>query len=143
MSCFFCDEIQRIRDNQNNRLVAELPESYVLLKSSEIFPGYCLVVSKEHHEQLPELPEEKQLAIFADVIKVAEAIYSNLKPQRINYECLGNLVAHLHWHVIPRYNNDPLPEGPIWQIDKSLRDQNNEPSELAELKDKLSKRIKF
>lgn len=142
MSCYFCDEIQRIRDNQNNRLVAELTESYVLLKSCELFPGYCLVVSKEHHEQLPELPKEKQLAIFADVISVAEAIYSELKPQRINYECLGNLVSHIHWHVVPRYNNDLLPEGPIWNIDKSLREEGNKPSELKLLIDKLSKRLR-
>lgn len=141
MSCYFCDEITKIKGNQNESLIAELSETYVLLKSSKLFPGYCLVITKEHFEQLPELPQARQMKIFADVSKVAEAIYSELKPQRINYECLGNLVSHIHWHVIPRYGNDPLPEGPVWQIDKTFRDQGNETNELRKLKDRLSKKL--
>jgi diadenosine tetraphosphate (Ap4A) HIT family hydrolase len=141
VSCYFCDEIQRIKDNQNDKLVAELPETYVLLKSSKLFPGYCLVVAKEHCEHLPELSKEKQLAMFADVITVANTIASELKPQRMNYECLGNLVPHIHWHVVPRYNDDPEPKGPIWKIDKSIRDQPNNTGELKQLMSRLTTKI--
>lgn len=141
MTCYFCDEIKKIKDNHNDKFVAELHETYVLLKSSKLFPGYCLVVAKEHCENLSNLRKEKQLAMFADVIHVADAVYPELKPRRINYECLGNSVPHIHWHVIPRYGNDPLPEGPIWNIDKSLRDEGNEASELQLLKERLSQKI--
>jgi len=141
MSCYFCNQIAAIENGQADNLIAELPETYVFLKSSKLFPGYCLVVSKEHLEQLPELPTEKQLQIFRDVSVVGNAIYAEQNPQRLNYECLGNLVAHIHWHIIPRYKSDLLPEGPVWKIDKSMRDEGNEASELAQLKKRLSKKI--
>ena len=35
-------------------------------------------------------------------------------PARVNYACLGNLVTHVHWHVIPRHAGDPEPQHPIW-----------------------------
>lgn len=142
MSCYFCDEIQKAKDNRSENFLSELSETFVFLKDSKLFPGYCLVVSKEHHEQLPELPKEKQMAIFADVCHVAGVVYSELSPQRINYECLGNLVSHIHWHVVPRYKDDPLPHGPIWQIDKSLREAGNESSELTQIKMKLANRLR-
>ena len=35
-------------------------------------------------------------------------------PVRINYECLGNVAPHVHWHVIPRHANDPTPTQTVW-----------------------------
>lgn len=35
-------------------------------------------------------------------------------PIRINYECLGNVVAHVHWHLIPRRASDPDPGATVW-----------------------------
>ncbi len=141
MPCYFCDQIQKAKDNRSENFLSELSETFVFLKDSKLFPGYCLVVSKEHYEQLPELPQEKQADIFTDVCRVAEVIYSELSPQRINYECLGNLVPHIHWHVVPRYKDDPLPHGPIWQIDKSLREESNEASRLTQIKKKLADKL--
>jgi diadenosine tetraphosphate (Ap4A) HIT family hydrolase len=37
-----------------------------------------------------------------------------LAPDKINLASLGNVVAHVHWHVIPRYDDDPEPRNPIW-----------------------------
>lgn len=35
-------------------------------------------------------------------------------PDHMNIESLGNVVAHLHWHIIPRYRTDPRWGQPIW-----------------------------
>ena len=56
---------------------------------------------------------------------IASAVVSLFGPVRINYECLGNQVAHVHWHVIPRHADDPDPRNPIWgwpaeRLDASL-----------------------
>jgi diadenosine tetraphosphate (Ap4A) HIT family hydrolase len=37
-----------------------------------------------------------------------------LRPDKINLASLGNMVAHLHWHVIPRFADDPHFPQPIW-----------------------------
>jgi diadenosine tetraphosphate (Ap4A) HIT family hydrolase len=74
-------------------------------------------VLRDHVEHLDDLDQPRQLEIFADVARVARAIRSltTASPRpRINYECLGNVVPHLHWHVIPRHADDPFPRQPVW-----------------------------
>jgi diadenosine tetraphosphate (Ap4A) HIT family hydrolase len=39
----------------------------------------------------------------------------------MNYEALGNSVAHLHWWLTPRHRDDPHPRGPIWEDADFLR----------------------
>ena len=36
------------------------------------------------------------------------------RPDKVNYELLGNMVPHMHWHVVPRFRTDPLWPRPIW-----------------------------
>ncbi|AYG61703.1 hypothetical protein CCGE525_22715 (plasmid) [Rhizobium jaguaris] len=38
----------------------------------------------------------------------------------MNVAFFGNLWAHVHWNIIPRYGNDPLPEDSIWTLDRNL-----------------------
>jgi diadenosine tetraphosphate (Ap4A) HIT family hydrolase len=52
---------------------------------------------------------------MADDIYLSEqAIMSEFKPDHINIASIGQLVPHLHWHIIPRYLDDPRWGGPIW-----------------------------
>jgi len=34
----------------------------------------------------------------------------------MNYELLGNQIAHIHWHLIPRRADDPAPRQPVWTV---------------------------
>jgi len=76
---------------------------------------------------------------------VAEAVYQAFKPEKLNYELLGNSDDfHLHWHIFPRYNDDPRPEGPVWWIDRDIRcNENTRPSnkDLTVYKKKLLKEL--
>ena len=56
-------------------------------------------------------------AYAADLHRVVHAIVSVCKPDHMNIESLGNLMPHLHWHVIPRYKNDGRWGQPIWAPD--------------------------
>jgi diadenosine tetraphosphate (Ap4A) HIT family hydrolase len=49
-----------------------------------------------------------------EVSSVAEALYDIFKPTKINYELLGNMVPHIHWHIVPRFMSEPLWPRPIW-----------------------------
>jgi len=51
---------------------------------------------------------------------VSEAVQNAFKSVKINCESLGNFCSHVHWHIIPRYENDPLPEKAICNIDRSV-----------------------
>ena len=46
--------------------------------------------------------------------QVAEAVFRAFAPRKLNYELLGNSEAHLHWHLFPRYADDPNPLWPVW-----------------------------
>ncbi|MNC89752.1 hypothetical protein D3C83_57330 [compost metagenome] len=48
------------------------------------------------------------------VFGVEAGLRELLRPDKINLASLGNAVPHLHWHVIPRFRNDPHFPSPIW-----------------------------
>lgn len=102
-------------------LIAALPRTFVVLGSNQGLPGWCVLILREHREHLSDLQRGEQLAIFDEVCRVADAIRTafptsgpNSAPPRINYECLGNQVHHIHWHVIPRHADDPDPRNAVW-----------------------------
>jgi diadenosine tetraphosphate (Ap4A) HIT family hydrolase len=48
------------------------------------------------------------------VFAVEEAIRHVMHPDKINIAALGNMVPHIHWHVIPRYKDDAFFPGSVW-----------------------------
>jgi len=113
-SCFACDRIQSIKQGKNPYFVKELSESYLVLEDHQPTLGWCILLLKDHHEHLGELSKKRAERLFRDVFWTAAAIKKTLKPVRINYECLGNTLHHIHWHIIPRHKNDPTPLLPVW-----------------------------
>lgn len=114
MSCSACERIARIPQDKNPDFVATLAETHVTLADEQAYPGYCILLLKDHQEQLDQLPLERQSRLWDDVARVASGLRREFGPSRINYACLGNFLTHVHWHVIPRYENDPEPQHPIW-----------------------------
>ena len=114
MDCSACARIAAIADGTNPDFVATLAESHVTLADEQAYRGYCILLLKDHHEQLDTLPPDRQRRLWDDVTRVAAALRRELDPVRINYACLGNFVSHVHWHVIPRHADDPEPRNPIW-----------------------------
>lgn len=124
--CDLCKRLETIAgrsaDEQLRALcIARLDQCSVFLGDNQGSPGWCMLVLNEHHEHLAELPASRQSLIFAEVAKVAAAIRAMFPstgtgggPPRINYECLGNLSHHIHWHVIPRHMDDATPTQAVW-----------------------------
>jgi diadenosine tetraphosphate (Ap4A) HIT family hydrolase len=48
------------------------------------------------------------------VFQVERFLRDTLAPEKINLASLGNIVPHLHWHVIPRFTDDPHFPQPVW-----------------------------
>ncbi len=114
MDCSACDRIARIAGGKNPDFVATLSESHVTLADEQAYRGYCILLLKDHHEQLGDLSRERQARLWEDVAHVAAAVRQVCAPVRLNYACLGNFVTHVHWHVIPRYADDAEAQHPIW-----------------------------
>ena len=52
------------------------------------------------------------------VFTVEQVLYELIKPDKINLASLGNQTPHLHWHVIPRFNDDAHFPDPVWAARK-------------------------
>ncbi len=130
MTCEACDRIEQIRAGKNPRFIAELSESFVVLSDEQFYRGWCILLLKDHHEHLAALPIDRQTNLWRDVAFVAQTLTRELMPVRINYECLGNQLHHIHWHIIPRYPDDADPTMPVW-LRKDRRGNISEDEEKA------------
>jgi diadenosine tetraphosphate (Ap4A) HIT family hydrolase len=108
-----CPMCTKWNDDDDLR-IAELAQCYVLLNRDQFFPGYCFVFTKAHLTELFHLDRAVRTAVVEEVNLVAEALSALFQPAKINYELLGNMVPHMHWHIVPRFTTDPLWPRPIW-----------------------------
>ncbi|MBJ6726982.1 HIT family protein [Geomesophilobacter sediminis] len=109
-NCPICSKWEAEPENR----IAELKQTYVSLNRDQFFPGYCFVYTKEHVTELFHLDEATRNAVMAEVNAVAKALHGAFHPDKINYELLGNMAPHMHWHVLPRHSSDPLWPRPHW-----------------------------
>ncbi len=124
----------------NPYFVADLESGYAVLGDNQYVPGYTLFISKTCVPELHELAPERRSRFLDEMATVAEAVFRAFEPRKLNYELLGNSVAHLHWHLIPRYADDPKPEWPIWSNEEFLsapRVTEIAPEVLAERRQRL------
>lgn len=142
-SCEMCRRISLIKKGENPFFVAEMKTGYVVIGDSQKFRGYTLFLHKEHKEELYELAEEPKKEFLMEMSIVAEAVAKAFRPDKLNYELLGNSIRHLHWHIFPRYKNDSAANQPIWVVPKEIRDA-AVPSreEVEELKNMLRQTLK-
>jgi diadenosine tetraphosphate (Ap4A) HIT family hydrolase len=119
--CAICERILLIKKNKNPFFIKELKSSYVVLGDHQFYKGYTLLLSKVHTDELYHLESNERTQFLEDMAIVSEAVYKVFKPKKLNYELLGNTDSHLHWHIIPRYSDDPKPDVPIWIISRSIR----------------------
>jgi len=114
MGCELCHRLVRARSDQDPSLIADLDECSAVLCDNQGSRGWCVLILKRHVEHLDELDVACQQRVFGDVARIGAAIRRVFGPVRLNYECLGNQVPHVHWHIIPRHADDPTPRQTVW-----------------------------
>ncbi|MHB1653340.1 MAG: HIT family protein [Desulfitobacteriaceae bacterium] len=95
-------------------LIAELSVSKLYLNPNQRWLGYSYVVFKDHVTDLHLLSEADSNAYYQDMMRAANAIVKAFHPDKMNFDNLGNVVPHLHWHIIPRYAGDGNWRNPPW-----------------------------
>ncbi len=79
------------------------------------FPGRCVLALREHATLLEELPIETARDLALDTRDAALAIRAATGAPRINYAAFGNVVPHVHVHVIPRHGTwETAPLATAW-----------------------------
>jgi diadenosine tetraphosphate (Ap4A) HIT family hydrolase len=143
-NCFVCNRIELIKKNKNPYFVKELKTGYIVIGDYQFYEGYTLFLSKEHKKELHELEANFRKKFLEEMSVVAEVVFKTFKPEKLNYELLGNTDQHMHWHLIPRYKNDPRPETAIWAIDYKIRcneETKAKPEKIEKLKKMLLKNL--
>jgi len=108
-----CQMCSRWDDDVDLR-IKEFEYSYLVLNRDQFFPGYCLLFTKQHSTELFDLDLKTRQGMMEEVTRTAAALAAIFKPDKINYELLGNMVPHIHWHLVPRFSTEPLWPRPIW-----------------------------
>ena len=118
-----CPMCRKWNDEPEMR-IAEFKHCHVMLNRDQFFRGYCFVYTRSHLTELFHLDLQTRNGVVEEMTSVAAALFRLFNPEKINYELLGNMVPHMHWHVVPRFTTDPLWPRPIWS-------EPHEPVELA------------
>jgi diadenosine tetraphosphate (Ap4A) HIT family hydrolase len=130
--CAGCRRVRTALSGEDPAFIAELQESVVLVHEHQPLRGWVVLMLKNHAEHLGRMPVERQVRLAQDVAETAAALDRAFAPRRINYECLGNVLAHVHWHIIPRYSVpvDPGPSGPVWTFPPEVLQRPAKPDEV-------------
>lgn len=86
----------------------------VVLIADANYPGFCRVIWNAHVKEMTDLAIEDRSTLMREVCQVEAALREIMQPEKINLACLGNMVPHLHWHLIPRFTDDAHFPNPIW-----------------------------
>ncbi len=99
----------------------------VVLVDEADYPGFARVIVNAHVKEMSDLDPAALARVMAAVYAVEDALRAVMAPDKVNLASLGNVVPHLHWHVIPRFADDAHFPQPIW----GMRQRDPEAGKLA------------
>lgn len=105
------------------------------------YPGFCRVIWSAHIKEMTDLSEADRAHFMRIVFAVEAVLRELLRPEKINLASLGNLTPHLHWHVIPRFRDDPHFPNPIWGARLREPDAQGRRQPVAAIKKTLAQRL--
>jgi diadenosine tetraphosphate (Ap4A) HIT family hydrolase len=120
-ACEVCAHNRAVEVGDHRGGIARLQTGYVKLPPTQYFRGYVTFSAKTCAPELHVLSPAERRLFLEEMASVAHAMWRALAPRKLNYELLGNGVAHLHWHLFPRYDTDAHPGGPVWEDLNFLR----------------------
>jgi len=95
-------------------LVATGPAWRVIRVVDADFPAFYRVVWIAHVAEFTDLSPSDRIACMDVVARVEAVLRERLSPVKVNLAALGNMVPHLHWHVIARFDWDSHFPQPVW-----------------------------
>jgi diadenosine tetraphosphate (Ap4A) HIT family hydrolase len=88
----------------------------VIRVADEAFPAFYRVIYQRHIAEFSQLELQEQQRCMRLVAAVEGVLLSELRPTKVNLAAFGNMVPHLHWHVVARFDWDSHFPQPIWGV---------------------------
>jgi histidine triad (HIT) family protein len=133
--CIFCGIVAGEIDAE---MVLEGESTLAFLDHRPLFPGHVLLVPREHHETVEDLPPELVEPLFADARRLAGAVRTAMGSQG-TFMGVNNVVSqsvpHLHVHIVPRTRKDGL-RGFFWP-----RNPYESPEHMAETAERIRRAL--
>lgn len=107
VNCVLCSE-------EGGTLIWRGDDCRVVLVNDPDLPGFCRVIWNQHVAEMSQLSYGERDLLMHLVFAVEGAVRSVMRPSKINLAALGNQVPHIHWHVIPRFEDDAFFPGTAW-----------------------------
>jgi histidine triad (HIT) family protein len=115
--CQFC---RIVAGEVTANVIFEDAISIAFLDYRPLFPGHCLLVTKQHHQTLLDLPQELIGQLFSDVQLLAATVQRVMEADG-SFVAMNNIVSqsvpHFHVHIVPRKRGDGL-RGFFWPRQK-------------------------
>lgn len=109
MDCVLCHP-------QKENIVWKNKELRVIQVDDPLFPGYFRVIWNKHIAEMSDLTDDERQLLEKVLLTVEKVVREQMQPDKINWAQFGNMVPHLHWHIIARYRDDShFPES-IWGL---------------------------
>lgn len=86
----------------------------VVLVDEAAYPGFTRVICQRHVKEMTDLSAPDRTGLMNLVWLVESVQRAMLSPDKVNVAALGNMVPHVHWHIIPRWRDDTCFPDAIW-----------------------------
>ena len=110
-NCTLCKDDIKPEEGQ---LIWRGDDCRVVMINDPDLPGFCRVIWNRHVPEMTDLTVGEREHLMTLVFAVEEAMRHVMHPDKINMASLGNMVPHIHWHVIPRFKDDAFFPGTAW-----------------------------
>lgn len=87
---------------------------FVIDAAEKDWPGFIRVVAKSHTKEMSDFTQKERHHLYDVVNEVEKAVRDVMAPDKVNLAQLGNMVPHVHWHVIARFKDDAAFPDAVW-----------------------------
>ncbi|MDM0112945.1 HIT family protein [Variovorax sp. J22R133] len=101
-------------EDTGGKLIFEAARFRVIRAAEAGFPAFYRLVWRDHVTEFSKLSRDDRILCMDAVNLIEECLREALAPTKVNLATLGNVVPHLHWHVIARFEWDSHFPGPVW-----------------------------
>ena len=110
-NCALCKDELKPEEGQ---LIWRGDDCRIILVNDSDLPGFCRVVWNRHVSEMTDLTYGEREHLMTLVFAVEKGVRHVMHPDKVNLAALGNMVPHIHWHVIPRFKDDAFYPGSAW-----------------------------